>query len=91
MARLGITHTALGICRADPDCDVIDPFKVSLMNDLVLQAGDDHVARMAHEGDPVRAVVELVWNAVDAEATKITVDLRRSALDAIDAVEVSDI
>ena len=36
------------------------------MKDLVLTASDDHVARLAHEGDPVRAVVELVWNAVDA-------------------------
>src|SRR5437764_1424246 len=31
-----------------------------------LQAADDHVAALAHERDPVRAVVELVWNAVDA-------------------------
>ena len=33
------------------------------MEDLVLTASDDHVARLAHEGDPVRAIIELIWNA----------------------------
>lgn len=60
------------------------------MADLRLQASDDHVARIAHEGDPVRAVVELVWNAVDAEATTVDVILKRSPMDAIDEVHVVD-
>lgn len=60
------------------------------MKDLVLTASDDHVARLAHEGDPVRAVVELVWNAVDAEASNVTVILERSSTDAIDQVRVED-
>jgi len=34
------------------------------MADLILEASTDLVARIAHEGDPVRAVVELVWNVV---------------------------
>ncbi len=38
------------------------------MAELRLQASDDHIARIAHEGDPLRAVVELIWNAIDAEA-----------------------
>lgn len=43
------------------------------MGELHLQAGDDHVERLAHENDPVRAVVELIWNAIDAEAPSVTV------------------
>lgn len=43
------------------------------MAELHLQAGDDHVERLAHENDPVRAVVELIWNAIDAEASTVTV------------------
>ena len=43
------------------------------MADLHLTADDDHVERLAHENDPVRALVELVWNAIDAEAMNITV------------------
>jgi hypothetical protein len=32
------------------------------MHEFVLQATDDHVERLAHDGDPLRAVVELIWN-----------------------------
>lgn len=60
------------------------------MEDLVLTASSDHVARLAHEGDPVRAVIELIWNAVDAEATNVVVTMERSSMDAIDQVRVED-
>jgi hypothetical protein len=61
------------------------------MRELVLQAGDDLVARLAHEGDPLRAVVELVWNALDGEARAVTVRLERgSDLGGITAVVVED-
>jgi hypothetical protein len=61
------------------------------VTELVLQASDDLVARLAHEGDPVRAVVELIWNAVDGEANTVTVLLDRDgALDAVTAVAVED-
>jgi hypothetical protein len=43
------------------------------MDELHLIAGDDHVERVAHENDPVRAIVELIWNAIDAEADNVTV------------------
>jgi hypothetical protein len=60
------------------------------VEDLVLTASDDHVARLAHEGDPVRAIIELIWNAVDAEATNVVVTMERSSMDAIDQVRVED-
>jgi len=60
------------------------------MTELVLQASDDLVARLAHEGDPVRAVVELVWNGIDGEAQTVTVRLERGAMDGISAVVVED-
>src|SRR5580658_7921316 len=61
------------------------------MAELVLQASDDLVARLAHEGDPVRAVVELVWNAIDGEARAVTVRLERDAvMEAVIAVVVED-
>lgn len=60
------------------------------MAKLTLQAGDDLVERLAHEGDPARAVVELIWNAIDAEALRVAVGLPRDASDAITKVVVSD-
>lgn len=61
------------------------------MAELHLTADDDHVERLAHENDPVRAVVELVWNAIDAEAAVITVTVEHDAtLGAITKTVVSD-
>lgn len=60
------------------------------MEDLVLTASDDHVARLAHERDPVRAIIELIWNAVDAEATTVAVTITRNSMDAIVQVCVED-
>jgi Histidine kinase-, DNA gyrase B-, and HSP90-like ATPase len=60
------------------------------MTELVLQTSDDLVARLAHEADPVRAVVELVWNAIDGEAHSVTVQLERDSMDAVSAVRVED-
>ena len=60
------------------------------MEELELQTSDDLVSRLAHEGDPVRAVVELVWNAIDAEAASVEVLLERSESDAVVGVKVVD-
>ena len=63
---------------------------VSLVRDLPLSAGVDLVTRLARERDPVRAVVELIWNALDAESDNVRVVLERSAMDAIESVSVED-
>jgi hypothetical protein len=60
------------------------------MTELILQAGADHVARLAHESDPARAVIELIWNAIDAEATEVTVTFVYNEMDAISKTTVSD-
>jgi histidine kinase/DNA gyrase B/HSP90-like ATPase len=60
------------------------------MSELHLQAGDDHVERLAHENDPVRAIVELIWNAIDAEAPTVEVDFERDEWDAIIKSTVKD-
>ena len=61
------------------------------MAELILQTSDDLVARLANESDPIRAVVELVWNSIDAEAWTVSVTLdRESALEGILAVHVED-
>ncbi|OUD97219.1 DNA mismatch repair protein [Clavibacter michiganensis subsp. michiganensis] len=63
---------------------------VSVVRDLPLSAGGDLVTRLARERDPVRAVVELVWNAIDAEADTIRVAFARSDMNAIESVTVED-
>jgi len=55
-----------------------------------LEAGDDHVQKLAHENDPVRAVIELVWNSLDANANHVDVTLHRNETDVVVGAEVTD-
>lgn len=55
-----------------------------------LEAGADHVEALAHERTPVQAVVELVWNSLDAEAHQIKIRLLRNEAGGIVGVTVQD-
>ncbi|MGY5035999.1 ATP-binding protein [Streptomyces sp. 900116325] len=57
---------------------------------VLLEAGDDLVRQLSHEREAVKAVLELVWNSLDADATKVDVTLERSSLDGVEKVVVSD-
>ncbi|MET9292609.1 ATP-binding protein [Streptomyces sp. NPDC003077] len=60
------------------------------MRRVHLEAAEDHVERLAREGDPVGAVKELIWNALDADATRVEVEIERSPTDAVDRVVIKD-
>jgi hypothetical protein len=60
------------------------------MQRLHIEAKDDHVLRLAHRDQPVAAIIELVWNALDAEARRVNVVIERNAMDAVEAVRVED-
>jgi hypothetical protein len=55
-----------------------------------LQAAPDHVERLARESDPVNAVIEMIWNALDADADAVAVYFRRNEAGGIDGVDVQD-
>lgn len=57
---------------------------------ITLTAGNDLVQRLAGETDPVRAVIELIWNSLDADANEVSVTLDRNAADGIVGVTVRD-
>lgn len=60
------------------------------MTRISLEAGNDLVERLAHENDSVRAVVELVWNSLDADAHSVSVALHRNEADGVIGLEVTD-
>lgn len=60
------------------------------MRRIHLEAASDHVEGLAKEHDPLGAVKELVWNALDSDATRVAVDLAVSDLGAVEKVTVTD-
>lgn len=57
---------------------------------IQLEAGADHVQHLAHERDPVQAIIELVWNSLDAEANSVAVRFLRNEASGVVGVTVED-
>ena len=55
-----------------------------------IQVQDDHLDRIAQTRKPILAVAELIWNAVDADATRIEVTLTDDDLDGLKTIKVVD-
>jgi len=60
------------------------------MKQIRVDVQNDHLARMAAVRKPILAVAELVWNALDAEATEVRVELSEGELGALETVSVCD-
>jgi len=56
---------------------------------IYVQAQPDHIKSL-FKGSPLAAVEELIWNALDADAREVKVDLLTNPLGGVDAVRVSD-
>ena len=54
-----------------------------------VQAQADHIESLS-KAAPLAAVEELVWNALDADAREVRIDLVTNALGAVEAVRVAD-
>lgn len=59
------------------------------MKQIYVQAQADHIESL-FKGSPTAAIEELVWNALDADAREVKVDLLTNPLGGVDAVRVSD-
>ena len=59
------------------------------MKQIYVQAQPDHIESLSKSA-PISAVEELVWNALDADAREVKVDLITNPLGAVEAVRVSD-
>ncbi|MFJ4845455.1 ATP-binding protein [Streptomyces sp. NPDC088733] len=60
------------------------------MRRVHLEAAEDHVERLAREHDPVGAVKELIWNALDADARHVRVAIEQSDTESVDKIVVTD-
>jgi hypothetical protein len=55
-----------------------------------IEAKPDHLLRLARQKDPVGAVAEMIWNALDAEAHNVSVDIEVNELGGVESVSVTD-
>lgn len=60
------------------------------MTILSLAAKQDHLEKVARTSDPIKAISEFVWNALDADATEVAVNLIRNALGGIQEIRIAD-
>ncbi|WP_326824877.1 ATP-binding protein [Streptosporangium sp. NBC_01756] len=60
------------------------------MRKVHIEAKPDHLLRLARLKDPVGAVTEMIWNALDAEACHISVDIDINELGGVESVSVTD-
>jgi hypothetical protein len=57
---------------------------------LHIEVQEDHLERISQTKKPLLVVAELVWNALDADASRVTISLVESGLGTLDAIEVAD-
>src|ERR1700730_15667172 len=57
---------------------------------LTLNAKHDHLQKVASTRDYVKALAEFVWNAPNADVTKVSVDLIRNALGGLESFLIRD-
>ncbi|MEU1734311.1 ATP-binding protein [Streptosporangium sp. NPDC020145] len=60
------------------------------MRTVHIEAKPDHLLRLAKQRDPIGAVAEMVWNALDAEASLVSIDLELNELNGVESVRVTD-
>lgn len=60
-----------------------------MIRDIRVQAKADYIASLSH-ASPLAAIEELVWNALDADAREVKIDLIQNALGAVEAIRISD-
>ena len=60
-----------------------------MTRDIRVQAKADYIASLSHAA-PLAAIEELVWNALDADAREVKIDLIQNALGAVEAIRISD-
>ncbi|RUZ98693.1 ATP-binding protein [Mesorhizobium sp. M7A.F.Ca.US.001.02.1.1] len=60
------------------------------MATLTLDPKQDHLEKIAATRDPIKALAEFVWNALDADATDVSIEFQQNVLGGLDAIVVRD-
>ena len=86
--RMDTGETPRGVAERPPDGALTVAAILPAMARHHVDVAGDFLDRL--KAGPGRALAELVWNSLDADATRVEVAFRRNSLDGIEAVEVID-
>eukprot|EP01012_Entosiphon_sulcatum_P065094 TRINITY_DN93956_c0_g1_i1.p1 TRINITY_DN93956_c0_g1~~TRINITY_DN93956_c0_g1_i1.p1 ORF type:complete len:703 (+),score=98.65 TRINITY_DN93956_c0_g1_i1:129-2237(+) len=57
---------------------------------IPIQVKPDHLAQLSNARTPLDALAELIWNAFDADSTKVVVSFEENALGSLDVIRITD-
>ena len=60
------------------------------MQTVEVKAAQDHLESLTQLKSPIDAIEELVWNSLDADATRIEIQFQLGKLDVLEAISISD-
>lgn len=64
--------------------------RLASMTRVQIEAKPDYILRVAKIKDPVGGLAEIIWNALDAEATSVLADIELNEVDGVEKVIVAD-
>jgi hypothetical protein len=64
--------------------------KVKAMKTLSVKVQNDYLQRMCKVPKPIVAIEELIWNGLDADATKVRVRIQENRVGGLEAILISD-
>lgn len=59
------------------------------MKTITVQVRENHLETVA-KSKPMTAIAELIWNALDAEATEVNVRFQLNELEGLEAIQIAD-
>lgn len=72
-----------------PECDFLTRGIVMAIHHYPVEVQSDHLEKITR-ANPIQALSELIWNGLDADATRVCVTFESNDLGALDRVTVSD-
>ncbi|MDO8468322.1 MAG: ATP-binding protein, partial [Candidatus Peribacter sp.] len=57
---------------------------------IEVEVSEDHLQSIYANATPAKAIAEIIWNALDADATEISVEFERNKLEALDRIIIKD-
>lgn len=57
---------------------------------IEVQVEEDHLKKLVYASSPDKGLIELIWNALDADVDNVTVSFADNGLGGIDSVRIAD-